>query len=207
MQSERDIQSWRIDATAKANGFNFKFKFRFNNLTNPNFTPTTWTLSCLLKIRKFTFRISSQKPQPKPHAIITPRRNEGRFVRNKIMKIVHKFQARFKKKKKKTENNRLTIVATNTEESRLPYPKDPIHVGFGVVGFLVFLAESMISRRGLRGMVMVASLLFNKLRLVIKFMNSAFFSLMVVAIVVCMSLNKIGIYGFMFTRASLLLGL
>ncbi|MED6110007.1 hypothetical protein PIB30_038906 [Stylosanthes scabra] len=187
-QRERDLESWRIDATAKSKGFNFKLKFTSNNLTNPNFTPTTWTLSFLLKIRKFTLRIRAQEPQPQPHAI-TSRRNEGRFIiRNKIKKIIHKFQARFKKKMKTNSRSTIVNVAANSEESRLQYPKDPIRVGLGVVGFIVFLAQCIISRKGLRGIVMVASLLFNKLRLVIKFMNSAFFSLMVVAIVVCISL-------------------
>ncbi|XP_052117010.1 uncharacterized protein LOC127746764 isoform X1 [Arachis duranensis] len=182
MQRERDLQSWRIIyATAKSKGFNFKFKFAINNLTNPNFTPTTWTLSFLLKIRKFTFRINSKQQQQQPHAI-TLRRNVGRFIRAKIEKIRHKFQVRFKKK------NRSTIVSANREESRRPYPKDLTHIGFGVVGFLESLAQSISRRKGLKVIKMVAFLLFNKLRLAIKFMNLAFFPLVVVvAVIACLS--------------------
>ena len=66
--------------------------------------------------------------------------------------------------------------------------QDPIRIGFWVVGFLAFLAQS-ISYRDQKGIMMVASvglfvasLLFNKFRLV-KFMNLAALPLVVAAIV------------------------
>lgn len=109
MEAERG-RSWRIHVTSEAKNFNFRFRFTATTLNNPTWTFSLCRLSIVLKLRKFIFRIYSHPTQP----IVQPKNRVG-FIRTKVMKIVHKFRARFSK-------YRVPNIAAK-RESNLPYPK------------------------------------------------------------------------------------
>ncbi|TKY65675.1 hypothetical protein E2542_SST08535 [Spatholobus suberectus] len=157
MQSEREQQSWRVHVTAKANNFNFRLRFAAAATYKPTWNFSFFRLSILLKLPKFALTISSHPTQPA----------HGRgFFATKFKKIVHKLRPRLPKKK----------------ESNVPHLKDPLRVGFWVMGFLACLAQSI--KNGQRGIATLASLgslllLFRKLKTA-KLMKLVTFFLVVV---------------------------
>ncbi|KAK7340047.1 hypothetical protein VNO77_20739 [Canavalia gladiata] len=160
-QSQRE-QSWRIRITAKGNNFNFALRF-IASIHKPTWTFSFFSFSFLLNLPKFVLRITSHPTQP----------THGRgFFTAKFMKIVHKFRHRFPKKR---ESNHLCV-------------QGPVQIGFWVMGFLAFLAQS-INKNDQRGIVILAFvgpflLLLRKLKIA-KFMNLAAFGLVVVVTLFC----------------------
>ncbi|XP_057440342.1 uncharacterized protein LOC130732274 [Lotus japonicus] len=149
MEAERE-QSWRIRITARANTFNFRLRFVAATY------PLTWKLSffrfsILLKLHKSVFRISSE-----------PKQRRG-SITSKFMKIIRKFRPRLPKTRPNVASDSI---------SNLSYPKDAIHFGFWVVGFLAFLAQS-ISKRDQKRILMVASVGFCVASLLFKKFNIA----------------------------------
>ncbi|CAJ1811652.1 unnamed protein product [Sphenostylis stenocarpa] len=156
MQSERQQQSWRLHVTAKATNFNFRLRFAAATF-KPTWNFSFFRLSILLKLPKFALTFASHPAQPA----------HGRgFFTTKFMKIVHKLRPKLPKQK----------------ESNIPYLKDPLRIGFWVMGILAFVAQ-FISMNGQQGILMLGVgyllLLFWKMKIT-KLLNLVTFFLVVV---------------------------
>ncbi|KAK7394968.1 hypothetical protein VNO78_15509 [Psophocarpus tetragonolobus] len=156
MQSERQ-QHQSWRVHVTAKANNFRLRLRFAAATN-RYKPTSFfRLSILLKLPKFALTINSH-PTHQTHG--------PGFLTNRLIKIRPRW---FKKK-----------------ESNVPCLKDPISVGFWVMGFVPCLRQS-ISKHAQRGISMLAPvgsllLLFGKLKIARLVNLVTFFSVLVGAI-------------------------
>ncbi|XP_019460366.1 PREDICTED: uncharacterized protein LOC109360083 [Lupinus angustifolius] len=171
--------SFRIHITSKPK--NFRFRFIASN-NNNNF----FRFSLLIKLHKFFLTITSRptQTQKQNHLILQIHSNKNNklgFIRTKFIKFVRNFRDSLSKKR------RFPNIAAK-RESILPYPKDPNHIGFWVVGFLTFIAQS-INKKDQKVIMVLASigffaysLLFNKFKTA-KLVNFAALVLVVATIV------------------------